>query len=65
MIDAKVPRRERERIPVLADGAGVLALAGFGPEESRLARPGEAAYELTLCGRGDKGKDEEHVGSGY
>ena len=50
---------------VLADGAGVLAVAGFGPEESRLAQPGEAAYEITLRRRGDKGKDEENVGSGY
>lgn len=29
-IDEKVPRRERERIPVVADEHGVLALAGFG-----------------------------------
>lgn len=29
-IDEKIPRRERERIPVVADENGVLALAGFG-----------------------------------
>jgi tRNA(Ile)-lysidine synthase len=46
LIDEKVPRRERERIPVLADEAGVIAVAGFGPDSRRLARPGEAAYEL-------------------
>ena len=46
MIDEKVPRRERERIPVLADGRGVAAVAGFGPEQSRTAAPGQAAYEL-------------------
>ena len=45
-IDAKIPRWEREQIPVLADRAGVAAVAGFGPDERRLARPGEAAYEL-------------------
>ena len=45
-IDEKVPRRERERIPVLADGRGVAAVAGFGPEQSRTAVPGQAAYEL-------------------
>ena len=49
MIDDKIPRRDRDRIPVLADGAGVLALAGFGPEESRLAQPGQEAYEITLA----------------
>lgn len=45
-IDEKVPRRDRERVPVLADGAGVLAVAGFGADQSRLARPGQAAYGL-------------------
>lgn len=29
-IDEKIPRRERERIPVVADEGGVLAVAGFG-----------------------------------
>lgn len=29
-IEEKIPRRERERIPVLADSDGVVALAGFG-----------------------------------
>ena len=31
LIDHKIPRWERERLPVAADGDGVLALAGFGP----------------------------------
>ena len=52
MIDAKVPRRERERIPVLADGRGVAAVAGFGPDQSRLARPGQPAYELFIWKEG-------------
>ena len=45
-IDEKVPRRERERVPILADGRGVLAVAGLGPDKNRLARPGQSAYEL-------------------
>lgn len=45
-IDEKVPRRDRERVPVLADGAGVLAVAGFGADQSRLAQPGQPAYAL-------------------
>ena len=49
MIDEKLPRRDRDRIPVLADGAGVLALAGFGPDAGRLARPGEDAYEIAFA----------------
>ena len=45
-IDEKIPRRERERIPVLADNRGVAAVAGFGPDQSRAARPGQPAYEI-------------------
>ena len=45
-IDEKMPRRDRERVPVLADGAGVLAVAGFGAGQSRLAQPGQPAYAL-------------------
>lgn len=33
-IDEKVPRRLRERVPLAADGDGVLALAGFGENTS-------------------------------
>ena len=45
-IDEKVPRRQRERVPVLTDSQGVAAVAGFGPDKSRLARPGQPSYEL-------------------
>lgn len=48
LIDTKIPRQDRERVPVLADEYGVAAVAGLGPDEGRLARPGEAAYELTF-----------------
>lgn len=47
-IEEKVPRRLRERVPVLADDHSVLAVAGFGPSESHLAKPGEKAYEITI-----------------
>lgn len=47
-IDEKIPRQEREQIPLLCDEAGVIAVAGFGPDRSRLAQAGEAAYELTF-----------------
>ena len=45
-IDEKLPRRERERVPILADSRGVAAVAGFGADKSRLAQPGQSAYEL-------------------
>lgn len=48
LIDEKVPRVSRELLPVLADEDGVLALASFGPDESRLAQPGEPALSITL-----------------
>lgn len=47
-IDEKVPRRERERIPVLADGDGVVAVAGFGPNA---AHPRYGDMELEFVRR--------------
>lgn len=46
LIDEKIPSVERDCLPVLADDAGVVALAGFGPDISRLAKPGEEAIEV-------------------
>lgn len=48
MIQVKVPRHLRDTLPVLADGAGVAAVAALGPEESRLALPGRPGWHLTL-----------------
>ncbi|MEG0765795.1 MAG: tRNA lysidine(34) synthetase TilS, partial [Pseudoflavonifractor sp.] len=44
-IDAKIPRRLREQIPVVADENGVLALAGFG---ENTAHPAYETLGLTL-----------------
>jgi tRNA(Ile)-lysidine synthase len=46
MIEEKIPRRDRERLPVLADANGVIALAEMGPERSRLATKGQMAYQV-------------------
>lgn len=46
MIEKKVPRRIREHFPVLADDLGVIAVAGLGPDRSRLGRAGEPSYEI-------------------
>lgn len=48
LIDEKIPFAHRNMLPVLADDNGVLALASFGPNESRLAQPGEPALCITL-----------------
>ena len=45
-IDEKIPVMQRDALPVLADDAGVLAVASFGPDETRLAQPGETAIEI-------------------
>lgn len=46
LIDAKVPRPDRERLPVVADRRGPVWLGGFGPDAPRLAAPGTPALEL-------------------
>lgn len=46
LIDAKVPRADRERLPVVADRTGPVWLGGFGPDAIRLAAPGAPALEL-------------------
>ena len=47
-IDEKIPLVRRALLPVLADDTGVLAAASFGPDVSRLAQPGEEAFEIVL-----------------
>lgn len=42
-IDQKVPRPERDAIPILADGDGVLAVAGLGPNTAH-PRHGELEF---------------------
>lgn len=44
-IDQKIPRLERERIPVLADGDGVVAVAGLGVNTAHL-RYGDVGAEF-------------------
>lgn len=46
-IDEKIPRREREHIPIVADGNGVLAVAGFG---MNTAHPAYGKIEI-ICTR--------------
>lgn len=48
MIEQKIPRRDRDRIPVLADERGVLAAAGLGPHRDRMAQSGQPAWEVVF-----------------
>lgn len=47
-IEEKIPRRVRERVPVLDVGGAVAAVAGLGPDRAFLAQPGEPAWKITL-----------------
>lgn len=49
-IEERVPRHLRETIPVLADGRGVAAVAGFGPDKARAAAPGDLAIKIVIEG---------------
>lgn len=46
LIDAKIPRHRRDRIPLLTDDEGPVWLAGFGPDTAHLAPPGASALEI-------------------
>lgn len=48
LIEEKLPASRRALLPVLADDAGVVAVAAFGPDVSRLARTGEQAFEIIV-----------------
>ncbi len=47
-IDEKIPRQDRDTLPVLTDAHGLAAAAGLGPDQARIAAPGEAALHITL-----------------
>ena len=46
MIEAGIPRAERESVPVVRDGRGLLAVYGMGQGERAAAREGESFYKL-------------------
>ena len=46
MIEAKIPRAERESVPVVRDEQGILAVYGMGQGQRAAARPGEAFLQI-------------------
>lgn len=58
-IDEKIPRAQRDCLPVLADAQGVLAAAGLGPHAPRLAAPGEAAVYCILAQTKTERKEQQ------
>jgi tRNA(Ile)-lysidine synthase len=66
MIEERIPRRVREQLPILSDGDGVVAVAGLGPDRTRLASAGQLAYELSFAKRETElGKVVMKHGEGY
>lgn len=48
MIDSRVPRHLRDRVPVLAGPEGAAAVGGFGPHREALAQPGEPSLRIMM-----------------
>ena len=48
LIDAKIPRRDRDRLPVLECGGKVCALTEFGADQQFLPTPGQLAWQVTV-----------------
>lgn len=55
-IDQKIPAAQRERIPVIADTGGVVAVAGLGVNKNRLA---EQLPAVTITITQKKGEDSQ------
>ena len=53
LIDARIPREERDRIPVIRCGGEILAVWGFGQTEGSLPRPGEEFTRLRFVKTGE------------
>ena len=58
MIEAKIPRGDRERIPVIADEAGVLAVYGLCRSGRALAREGE---DVTILRFEELEQNDDHA----
>jgi tRNA(Ile)-lysidine synthase len=56
MIDAKIPQWKRGTVPVIADGAGPLAVYGFGQARRCAALPGDRALKIEMSPLRDEGE---------
>lgn len=50
MIEAKIPRFQRDALPVFCRGGQVAAVAGLGPDRAFAAAEGKSAWHITLSG---------------
>ncbi len=51
MIEEKIPRRDRDSLPILATGNTVVFAAGLGPASGAVANPGEMAHYIEIVRR--------------
>ena len=49
MIEEKLPRFQREVLPVLTCGGQVAAVAGLGPDRAFAAKEGRPAWHITVA----------------
>ena len=50
MIEEKLPRFQREVLPVFHCGEQVAAVAGLGPDRAFAAQNGKSAWHITVTG---------------
>ena len=59
LVEEKIPRRNRDTLPVFIAGGRLCAVAGLGADEKFCPAPGESARHLKLIppnhGRDEKG----------
>ena len=61
-IEEKIPRLERDALPVLAGRSGPLMAAGLGPQAALIAEPGQDALLVTITPTSDNtGKDRNSL----
>lgn len=48
MIEARLPRLQRDTLPVLDTGGAVAAVAGLGPDQGFLPQPGQKAWHISV-----------------
>ena len=48
LIDEHIPKNVRDKIPIIADEEKVLALFGFGTDESVIQENGQECFEIRI-----------------
>lgn len=56
-IEKKIPDYSRDRLPVIADGEGVIAVMGIGIAERCIPGPGDDIISMTIYKTGDNFRD--------